>query len=74
MASVRAPEQLSTALEFGELRSELAQEMCALKLDIVKMKCDLLVAVWRGTAWMMSLLTALLVSVIGILTLLIVKL
>jgi hypothetical protein len=41
MALVRAPEQLSTALEFGELRSELAQEMCALKLDIVKMKCDL---------------------------------
>jgi hypothetical protein len=28
MALVRAPEQLSTALEFGELRSELAQEMC----------------------------------------------
>ena len=60
--------------EFGALRRELPQQTGDLRVQIVKMKCDLLEAVWRGTASMMSLLTALLVVVLGILVLLVAKL
>ena len=77
-ALVSAPKELGTALqvsrEFGAPRRELAQQTCELRLEIVKMKCDLLEAIWRGTSSMMSLLTALLVSVLVILILLLVKL
>jgi len=73
---VTAPKGLDTALEVSrEFEGrEPAQQMGDLRFEIVKMKCDLLEAIWRGTALMMSLLTALLVSVLGILILLVVKL
>ena len=75
-AVVSAPRQLGTSLEVSrEFEGrELARQIGDLRLEIVKMKCDLLEAIWRGTALMMSLLTALLVSVLGILVLLTVKL
>jgi hypothetical protein len=45
-----------------------------LSLETVKMKCDLLQAVWHGTVSAISLLTALLVIVLGISVLLVVRL
>jgi hypothetical protein len=65
---------LEISRECGALRRELAQQMGDLSLETVKMKCDLLQAVWHGTVSAISLLTALLVIVLGISVLLVVRL
>jgi hypothetical protein len=65
---------LEDSREYAALRRELAQEIDDLRIEVVRMKCDLFEAVWRGTVSMMSLLTALLVVVPGISVLLVMKL
>jgi hypothetical protein len=48
--------------------------MCSLKVEIIKMRHDLINAIWRCTVCAVSLLTALLVMMLGILAISIVKL